>query len=511
MSTGKIGSSMLHSKGSAARKWRLGFTLVLLALVVALFPATQAAADDGTCIDDVTGRTNICASRGVLAGTFYNQGEPIACEPGETVTLHLRAQLVSTLFHRADIGLFVATDGGDARTGACFHDYLPPPLAGQGEYNPGGPFPGDPGGPFFNAEMVWDPEDECGDLEGGVYTYHDIAPTTGIEVPCVDKDGDSYLDVDACVSWDILRTVTCLGVEDAIPSSCCECRCETLTVGNVIVVDPGKIQMTKSASPGSVDEPGGDVTFTFTVKNTSEVGIEIQALNDTDFGDLTAYPDTTCELPQQLGSQQSYSCAITAPIGGPPGTHENTVTAEGVDENDNEVMDSATAQVLITDLLPFVAVVKTADPTTVAEPGGTILYTVQVTNSSASSDPVTLTTLEDDVYGDLTDPNNSDIANSTCGLVTIAAGDTYECTFEANVTGEAGDSVTDTVTAVGFDDEENEAEASDDATVTIVWEPPDTGAGMAPMAVGGGLAALGSAILAAGVWLRRHELGTRNR
>jgi hypothetical protein len=116
---------------------------------------------------------------------------------------------------------------------------------------------------------------------------------------------------------------------------------------------------------------------------------------------------------------------------------------------------------------------------------------------------VTLTTLEDDVYGDLTDPNNSDIANSTCGLVTIAAGDTYECTFEANVTGVAGDSVTDTVTAVGLDDEENEVEASDDATVTIVWDPPDTGAGVAPATLGGGFAALGSVVLAAGAWLRR--------
>lgn len=491
---------------SAVRRRGIVAATGALALLVFWFAGvSDTAADDGTCIDDVTDGFNICMACDVRLGTFYND-EVIACSPGDVVTLHLRAQLLAGAFERYDIGLYVATDGGNARTGSCHRDYLPPPLADRGEYNPGAPRPDPPGGPFYDAELDKDPADECGDLERGVYTYYDLAPLAGIEVPCIDSDGDGYLDVSTCVSWDNQKTNTCLGVDDAVPSNGAKCRCETLTVGNVIVI-PGTIQVSKVASPDLVNEPGGEVGFSVGLKNASEVSITINSLEDSVFGDLTAYPDTTCTLPQVLApagqAGDSYSCSFTALISGDSGAHEDAVTATGVDDNGFQVSDTATAQVLITDLPPVLSVTKEADPTSVAEPGGTVVYSVGVTNHSALSDPVTLTALQDDVYGNLTDATNPDIADSTCALVTIDPGDTYECAFQAEVSGEAGDVVTDTVVAEGQDNEGNPAEDSDDAAVTVVWEPPDSGSGVAPAAVAGGMAALGGMVLVAGAWLRR--------
>ncbi|MCP4538863.1 MAG: VWA domain-containing protein, partial [Chloroflexi bacterium] len=117
---------------------------------------------------------------------------------------------------------------------------------------------------------------------------------------------------------------------------------------------------------------------------------------------------------------------------------------------------------------PVIKVTKTADPTTVPEPGGPVDFTVVVENESAI--PVSLFSLEDLVNSTVTD------LATTCGLpVSLAASDgtagsgpdTLTCTFQSTVSGNADESVIDTVTATARDDEDNEAEDSDDATVTI--------------------------------------------
>jgi hypothetical protein len=51
--------------------------------------------------------------------------------------------------------------------------------------------------------------------------------------------------------------------------------------------------------------------------------------------------------------------------------------------------------------------------------------------------------------------------------VTLALGETYVCVFGAEVSGNAGEGTTDTVTARAIDDDGNVAEASGSATVTI--------------------------------------------
>jgi uncharacterized repeat protein (TIGR01451 family) len=80
---------------------------------------------------------------------------------------------------------------------------------------------------------------------------------------------------------------------------------------------------------------------------------------------------------------------------------------------------------------------------------------------------VTLTSLVDDIHGDLIPPLNSGILDSTCELVTIAPGDAYSCTFRAQAVGAGGEVERDVVTAEGTDDEGRLVSASDDHSVAF--------------------------------------------
>jgi len=111
------------------------------------------------------------------------------------------------------------------------------------------------------------------------------------------------------------------------------------------------------------------------------------------------------------------------------------------------------------DPLPAITVGKTAAATILPEPGGTVTFTVRITNTTAES--VTLTNLTDDVYGDLN-------GLGTCATgASIVGNGTYECAFSGAVSGNAGDTLTDTVSATVADGESNTAAANDSASVTL--------------------------------------------
>ena len=78
--------------------------------------------------------------------------------------------------------------------------------------------------------------------------------------------------------------------------------------------------------------------------------------------------------------------------------------------------------------------------------------------------------LVDDVFGDLLDPANPDVSANTCPAqsTTIAAGDSFTCSFEAFVGGNASDpDHENTVTAELEDDDGNPVTEEDAATVGI--------------------------------------------
>ncbi len=233
------------------------------------------------------------------------------------------------------------------------------------------------------------------------------------------------------------------------------------------------ITVSKAASPTSITEPGGVVDFTVEVTNTSVAGdpVTLTSLTDDVYGDVTMVQGdvtaTDCAL-VTINPGDTTSCTFTAQVScnAADGSAGDTVTAAGTDDEGNPVSGMASASVTCTDAAPSITVSKTPTPATVVEPGGPVDFTVEVTNLSVASDPVTLDTLSDDVYGDITTVQG-DITATDCALTTVGPGDTYSCTFTAGVSGTAGDEITDTVTASGEDDEMTPVAGEASATVGV--------------------------------------------
>ena len=332
--------------------------LTFLAFLVAVPIPQPVVAQEGNCIDDLTGITNVCAADEVWL-SYLRNSEGLTCMPGEMVTLNLEAWLLATSLERYDIGLFLALDGGAADTGSCEHYYLPPPLAmggtcsvsgdictkdvdcPAGEVCAGGYDPEGGSGPYFDAEPE-DARDECGDLEPGVDTHLQLDP---IVVPCIDSDRDGFLDIGTAVSWDDQIDHACVSVDDATPSGPETCRYWTMDVTNVRV-HPGRSQVQKFAQPEQLLEPGGWVTYTFVVENISEITFTVEGLLDSEYGPLEQ-AGGDCTLPQMLSPADVYTCSIQVEVIGEQGIHENTVSVWGTDWYKDPISTTARAAVSI--------------------------------------------------------------------------------------------------------------------------------------------------------------------
>ncbi len=237
------------------------------------------------------------------------------------------------------------------------------------------------------------------------------------------------------------------------------------------------IQVDKTATPPSSTAPGGDFTFNVVVTNTSPEVLTITSLTDDVYGDITTRPNSTCTtaigtvLQPAPGPGNTYSCAFTAPFNGAAGDSQtDVVTVRATNPGGTEVNDSDDAVVTLTPV-PIIVVDKTATPPTRTAPGGDFTFNVVVTNPSP--EVLTITSLTDDVYGDITTR-----ANSTCttAIGTVlqpspGPGNTYSCAFTAPFTGAAGDSQTDVVTVRATNPGGSEVNDPDDAVVSLTPVP----------------------------------------
>ncbi|MCZ7628048.1 MAG: hypothetical protein M5U19_02670 [Microthrixaceae bacterium] len=190
---------------------------------------------------------------------------------------------------------------------------------------------------------------------------------------------------------------------------------------------PG-LEVTKEASVSEVSEPGADVEFTFTVRNTSVEDVTITSLVDSVFGDLSAECGLAGDV---LAPGATTECKITRFIAGNAGhEHRNVVVVTGSDDEGNETTDEDDESVDVDDVLPTVEVTKEASVSEVSEPGADVEFTFTVRNTSVED--VTITSLVDSVFGDL---------SAECGLAgdVLAPGATTECTITRFVGGNAGD------------------------------------------------------------------------
>ena len=228
---------------------------------------------------------------------------------------------------------------------------------------------------------------------------------------------------------------------------------------------PPTVQVVKTATPLSLPEPGGQFTFNVVVTNTSATeSITITALTDDVYGNLNGRG--TCAIGAVLAPGATYSCSFSAPFNGQAGaTQRDVVTVRGVDDDGQDATDDDDAVVSLTDVPPVLTLVKTATPLVRNEPGGSFTFDVVITNPGTEA--VTITSLTDDVYGNLD-------GRGTCAVGAVLApnGGTYRCSFTGDFIGNAGASQTDTVTASGVDDDGSRTTARDDAIVRLVDIPP---------------------------------------
>jgi hypothetical protein len=234
-----------------------------------------------------------------------------------------------------------------------------------------------------------------------------------------------------------------------------------------MTVEPLTISVTKSANVTSVDEPGGDVTFTIVVTNDSIVDVTIDTLVDSAF-DLSVHcPDAVGTV---VSPGESYTCTFTDFVAGNVNeTHQNFADAAASDSHGNSDSGlSSVVEVGFNNVVPSISVSKDAPP--YAYQGDEVVFTITVANNSVATDPVTIGSIVDDIYGDVTSVHD-DIADTDCATgVVISAGDSYICSFTATVPGDLVGDQTDTVEVEGTDDEGTLTPAEDDATVTVL--PP---------------------------------------
>ena len=240
----------------------------------------------------------------------------------------------------------------------------------------------------------------------------------------------------------------------------------------VTIVPQPQIQVVKTASPLSRPAPGGTFTFSLVVSNPGPNAVEITALTDDIYGNIgtSTAAGNTCDdlIGDVLAPAASATCSFDGTFSGASGASQtDVVTVTGTDDNGTTVTDTDDAVVTLTPspTTPVIAVTKAASPSTLPAPGGDFTFTVTVSNPSASV-PIRITTLTDDIYGNL-----ATITGSTCGAligVTLSPGATSApCSFPGRFTGASGAFQTDTVTVTGVDSNGNTTSATAQATVGI--------------------------------------------
>ena len=187
-----------------------------------------------------------------------------------------------------------------------------------------------------------------------------------------------------------------------------------------VVNVPPDISIVNEPVPDAVPETGGQVVYKLTVTNESFVSgdpVEITELSDSVFGSffpqntVTGVISTTCFALEDvvlLAPGDSASCTITAFLSGQAGdAHVDNATVAAIGEEGSRATADDAAVVLFTDVIPAITVTKTADQPSVDETGELVTFTVTAENDTL--EPLTVDSLSDDVYGDLTT-----VADSTC-------------------------------------------------------------------------------------------------
>jgi uncharacterized repeat protein (TIGR01451 family) len=185
--------------------------------------------------------------------------------------------------------------------------------------------------------------------------------------------------------------------------------------GNYFGATPS-LTVTKSASPATVTAPGQVVIYTFTLKNTGNVTLTGERVNDV----LPGLSAITC-TPTSLGPGASTTCTATYSVTQTDidkGSVTNTATATATPPPGLSPPDSppSSATVPVTQN-PGITLVKSASPTLFSGAGTVITYSYKVTNTGN----VTLTSVK------VTDPMPG-LSTVTCPRMTLVPAASLTCT-----------------------------------------------------------------------------------
>ena len=241
-------------------------------------------------------------------------------------------------------------------------------------------------------------------------------------------------------------------------------------------VGKGSIDVQKSANPTSLKEPGGPVTFSVRITNTSTVKVAITNVIDDKFGDLDDSGGNSCfDVPINLGPGESVGCQFTAQVTGTAGgpDHVDVVCADGTDEFGNALKDCDDARVTFTPKLIDLVIVKNATSPTPLN--GTVNYSLTVTNKGP--DTATNVQLADPAPAGISyltaTPSQGSCAVGpalvTCTLGTIVPGQTVTVGITAKAT--AVGTYINTATVTGSGGRETNPADNTDSAQTIVPAP----------------------------------------
>jgi hypothetical protein len=348
---------------------------------------------------------------------------PATCVAGGHFTLTGTFETIVTANARYDAGFFFRTDGGtNARgdgttaSGTCSLSTLTPGVS-----------------PSLNLDG-----DTCGDLNAGTYNLTFTIP----DVLCQDPDGDGFLNLPNCTSWHSNQGTVCNITNQFTfqPDTKSKCVCDD-TFQVPVIVETASLTVVKSASPTSVPETGGTVTYTVQVTNDAAfVSVTIGSIIDDLYGDLS----TLCPslIGDVLAPGDSTSCTFQAFVSGNSGdTVTDTVEVCGTDSAGHpNICGHDDADVNITDVFTEPTLAKTAQ--SAANCQLDVTYQVVVSNNSPTphGDTLTVNSLNDNKFGDITTAHAAgggfEEVVTPCSLPPspIAAGGNFTCTFVGRIT-----------------------------------------------------------------------------
>jgi hypothetical protein len=430
-------------------------------------PASALEATGNVCLETLFGSKTNCTAEDVKIAKAINVSVA-KCTEGTTIpeltgTFEVLLSGKGSIKSRLDIGLYFDIHGdvdsngnrenNGARGGTCQLNTIP--------ILPGVDLDGD----------------VCGDVDTA---HNDLFVTITLHnVSCVDTDGDGKLNLPNCVSWQTPgQDGVCTQATQAIPGSSSKCKCDDAFNIPVEVERPG-ISVTKAAAPDTLNEPGGSVDFTVTVHNDGAVvSVTLTTIVDDPDNDPNTKNSTTYNAADicdtiVLGPGLSTDCTFTRTVSGEPGKVTDKACVSGHDANNNPVGPTcATATVTIVGVNPSAAVTKIATKAVVT-------FEVTVHNLSTAEQGF-VDKLCDDKYGAVATHGTFTCAAGTLGTIkgttcsvpqTLGingtSGDSYTCTFDAEVSID-GSAHTDTVTGTVSDDDGNSVPTQPGtATMTI--------------------------------------------